>query len=128
MESSDAVPNIFGNTVCSTSATSNPQEKKALCSGVIGKHQVLVQGEGNQATFLPHSYSNVNSNWKKRKEVILEGGREKELVKQDIKFSPIENDERFELASLLCVCVCVCVCVEAGTLILKSFMINCKSK
>ena len=46
--------------------------------------------------------------------MILEGGREKELVRQDIKFSPIENDERFELASLLCVCVCVCVCVCGG--------------
>ena len=69
MESSDAVPNMFGNTVCSTSATSNPQEKKALCSDTIGKHQVVVQVEGNWATFLPHSYSNVNSNWKKRKDI-----------------------------------------------------------
>ena len=42
--------------------------------------------------------------------MIQEGRREKELAKQDIKFSPIENDERFELAGLLCVCVCVCVC------------------
>lgn len=38
MESSDVVPNVFGNTVCNLSATSNLQEKKVLRSGMIGKH------------------------------------------------------------------------------------------
>ena len=52
--------------------------------------------------------------WQRGRERRGEGGREKELVKQDIKFSPIENDERFELASLLCVCVCVCVSAGVG--------------
>ena len=53
---------------------------------------------------------------KVRKEETLEGRREKELVKQDIKFSPIGNGERFELAAWG---VCVCVCVEGGDVNLK---------
>lgn len=31
--------------------------------------------------------------------MTLEGRRDKELAKQDIKFNPIENGERFELAA-----------------------------
>lgn len=44
---------------------------------------------------------------KVRKEVILEGRREKEPVKQDIKFSPIRKWWEVWTGSLVCGCGCV---------------------